>query len=233
MQSPQTPALHRAAPAAAGPLLSRLITQALVHPWTMKLKRPVRDLLWVVKGRTIRNPELPKSATSLMFLCTGNICRSPFAESLVRRQLAARGRADVRCASAGLRASQPEAPPDAACAVAEAYGLSLSGHRSQGVTRELLQSYDVIVVMDAPQLSRMRDAYPDLANRVFLLSLFDAEPAGAHDRFNIADPFGKPRETFEACYARLDRTLIRLLDALGIAPTENNAVREQRTGRAR
>jgi len=191
------------------------IRALVTHPAVMAMKRPVRDVMWRVKGVALRNPPLPTSIRSQLFVCLGNICRSPFAAVRAEGLLSAAGRADIRCASAGLRTTQAARPPAAAVEVASAqYGCAMDDHRPIQVTRDLLADFDVIVVMEAAQVRAMHEAFPDVASRVLLLSLLDPHASGGYERYNIADPFQKPRAEFLRCYDRIDRALGQLLTAV-------------------
>lgn len=190
---------------------AQLVTRALRHPWTMRLKRGLRDIRWRMAGRACSNPPLPPQARSVVFVCLGNICRSPFAEHLAARALAGRGaRLDVR--SAGLRITQANRSPADAVAVARTYDVHLDAH----VPVQFDQTHagaDVIVVMEPVQREWLLRLHPDAAGRVVLLPLFDAEASG-YDRCHIDDPFlGSPRE-FQACYRRIDRAVGSLVAAL-------------------
>lgn len=191
------------------------ITAVLNHPVTMAIKGPIRDLMWILKGATLRNPPLPARVESILFVCLGNICRSPFAAVLAAARLEAGGRGEVRCASAGIRTDQDARSPEAACDVAAAYGLSLVDHRPQPLTRELLIAHDLIVVMEAAHLQELRATYPDASHKVVLLSLFDGQAGPGYERYNIADPFLRPPAAFEVCYGRIERALSGLLSRLG------------------
>ena len=83
----------------------------------------------------------------LLFVCTGNTCRSAIAEALARREAIERGLADVEVSSAGTSAWDGAPASDGALLVALERGLDISTHRSQQLTRELVQSHDVVLVM--------------------------------------------------------------------------------------
>jgi protein-tyrosine phosphatase len=189
------------------------VTLVTRHPAVMAVRRSLRDARWTVRGRNVANPPMPPAVRSLLFVCLGNICRSPFAAHLAARRLAAAGAADVRCASAGIRTTQGAASPAEACSVAESYGCSLRDHRPALLTRELIAAHDLIVVMERGQQTRLCASYPEAAGRIFLLSLFD-DQAGGYARFHIEDPFGGALDRYEACYRRIDRSLSRLIAAL-------------------
>ncbi|MGE0463315.1 MAG: low molecular weight protein-tyrosine-phosphatase [Vicinamibacterales bacterium] len=193
---------------------ARAVTALLTNPVTMALKRPLRDLAWSLRGAALNNPPLPDRVESVLFVCLGNICRSPFAAVLAARRLDDANLAGVRCASAGIRTTQGARPPENACDVAAAYGLSLSAHRPQTLTRDLVERHDLIVVMEAAQLEALRASYPDAARRLVLLSLLDGRAAKGYERYNIADPFSRPRADFEACYERIDRAVTSLVSRI-------------------
>ena len=78
----------------------------------------------------------------LLFVCTGNTCRSPMAEAIARREAIARGLGDVEVASGGTSAWDGAPASDGALLVAMERGLDLSTHRSQQVTRDLVAEQD-------------------------------------------------------------------------------------------
>lgn len=194
---------------------ARLITALLTHRWARPVKRSIRDARWRLTGAALNNPRLPDSVRSILFVCLGNICRSPLAAVATARQLAAAGRTDVRCDSAGTRANQSNQPPPFAVEAAAAMGLSIRGHRPQLLTQALMDAHDLIVVMEAEQRAELSARYPDVRDRVVLLPLYDVEAGPGYDRFHIADPFGQSRAVFDACYVRIERAVSGLVGALG------------------
>jgi protein-tyrosine phosphatase len=176
-------------------------------------KRGIKHLVWSWKGRRIANPPLPRRVESILFVCLGNICRSPFAEALAFERLRTSGTRPLRVSSAGIRTQQAAEPPPEARMVAAGYGLSLEQHRPRLLTDELMAAHDMVVVMESPQMDLLRQRYPKHADRVFLLSLFDSAAFGL-DRYFIVDPFGSPRAAYEGCYQRIDRTVTAMLAGL-------------------
>ena len=195
----------------------RLLGSVRTHPIAKALKVFTRDVWWDVRGRRLRNPRLPRSPQCLLFVCLGNICRRPFAGALAQRRLQDLGWVDVRATSAGIRITQASRCPNEACEAASAYGLSLEAHEPRPVTRTLMEEHDLILVMEASHLHTLRSFYPDLANRIFLLPLFERRRGHGYARYNIADPFARPRDVFDTCYRRLEAALTDLFDALAAA----------------
>lgn len=190
-----------------------MLTTILRHPAMQPLKRATRNVWWRYRGRSIVNPPVPARVRSVLFVCLGNICRSPFAEVIAANRVGST-RGGIRFLSAGIRTKQAAEPPEDAKRVAKMFGVSLDQHRPRTLTRELMEHHDMIVVMETSQLELLRTTYPELRDRVFLLSLFD-EGASGLERYIISDPFGLPRAAFEECYQRIDCAVSVLLTALG------------------
>lgn len=148
-------------------------------------------------------PALPEGPIrSVLFLCHGNICRSPFAAAL----LAAR-RPDLAVDSAGLAAGR-DAPADAMAArVAADFGVPLVAHRSRPVEATDLSRHDLVFVMQAHQAERTRLLADDarVASRVYLLGDFLASKP-----FGLLDPWGRPETVFREVFARIDAAIRRV-----------------------
>ena len=144
--------------------------------------------------RRLRRLPSPKS---VLFICLGNICRSPYAAAMARRLLPA----GVKVESAGFIGPGRPSPAEAVAAAGER-GVDLAAHRSQSVTPEILRSTDLVVVMDRAQRDRIASAWPALSGRTVLLGDLDPEPIA---RRAIPDPVEQPLEAFRACYARVER----------------------------
>jgi protein-tyrosine-phosphatase len=210
--------------------VDRVIRAVLTHPASMAVKTLVKDTWWRARGGAFRNPGLPREVRSILFVCQGNICRSPFAAARTAELLAAAGASHVRCLSAGIRATQAARPPHEACAAADAFGLSLRAHEPLQLTRELVCGVDMTVVVEAGQMAALRQEYPEAHARIFLLPLFDSMERPGYRRFNIADPFGQAPEVFDDCYQRVDRAVRGLVAAISAVvinsqpPTSNSQI---------
>jgi protein-tyrosine phosphatase len=191
-----------------------------------RLRRAVKEIMWRARGVVIRNPSLPADVRSILFVCKGNICRSPFAAVLARRLLDNGGRAAISAVSAGLKPSSDGACPLAAVRAAEAYGVAtaLRTHRPVELTTELIRAYDLVVVMEAGQLAELRRRWPEWQSQFVLLSLYEpGGPPSAYERFNITDPFGRDDREFDRVYRRIDASLRGLLAALRLVSSRSPA----------
>lgn len=179
-------------------------------------RRAVTDAWWELRGLTMQNRPLPADPLSLLFVCKGNICRSPFAAALAARLLGQEGDRRLRCSSAGFQASPGNRAPDHAVTAAARHGVTLASHRSVRLTGELVAASDVLVVMEHTHLALLRRDYPACRDRLVLLPLF--APVSKHRtgylRHNIPDPYGKPLPAFEECYAHTRAAVQGLVAAL-------------------
>ena len=115
----------------------------------------------------------------IVFLCYGNICRSPLAAALAGQRL--RGM-DIE--SAGFHQQEGRSCPEKIQRIGNLFGVDLSGHRSRRVTHELLTSADLVIAMDKENLNCVRREFPEIVERTTLLGLFGNPPA-----LVIADPY--------------------------------------------
>jgi RpiB/LacA/LacB family sugar-phosphate isomerase len=132
---------------------------------------------------------------TILFICTGNICRSPMAEGLFRR--AAGGRGDFRVLSAGLGAANGQPPTPHAVAAMRELGIDISGHRSRMLTADLARQADYIFGMTHGHVDTIALLYPPATEKTFLLREFDETP----DPFekDISDPIGSSYEVYVNC----------------------------------
>lgn len=150
--------------------------------------------------RRLRREDVPDT---LLFVCLGNICRSPYAEKAFERASAGWSRSP-RAVSAGFVG--PDRPsPETAREVAQARGVDLSGHRSRQLTGDLLAAATVVFVMEPVQRKAIRRKTG--RDDVHLLGDLDPQWAG---RRAIRDPVEQPREVFEEVFERIDRIVERL-----------------------
>jgi protein-tyrosine phosphatase len=137
-----------------------------------------------------------RAQVSVLFVCLGNICRSPTAEGVFRKLVAEAGLdGHVRVDSAGTAGYHEGAPPDArAMAAASARGIDLAGIRARRVMADDFEEFDLILAMDEDNLVDLREVAPQGA-RARILLLLDYAP-GNKGRA-VPDPYYGGRNGFE------------------------------------
>jgi protein-tyrosine-phosphatase len=149
------------------------------------------------------------SQPTILFVCTGNICRSPMAEYLLRARLG-RG-ADWQTASAGLAAPVAVPASDEAVRVLGEQGIDLRPHRSRLVETEMVKAAAVVVVMTAFHAEQMEAVFGEAVHdKLFLLRSFDD---GAKEK-DLHDPIGAPVEVYRAVRDQIEAALPGLLTFL-------------------
>jgi protein-tyrosine phosphatase len=149
---------------------------------------------------------------SILFVCHGNICRSPFAAAAFLRSCAPEIASGISVASAGFIGPERSSPPSALIAAAN-FGVDLSAHRSALITSENLRAADLIVVMSEEQAHGIRAR---VAPSTFVLVLGDLDPRPVNRR-TILDPWGQPDAAFDESYDRIDRCVRELARIISAA----------------
>ncbi len=142
---------------------------------------------------------------SILFICHGNICRSPFAAAAFLRACSPEIAESIRVTSAGFIGPRRSTPP-AGLEVASRLGLDLSEHRSTTLTVEMLNEADLVVVMSEEQ---EREILPRIRPSARVIVLGDLDPKPVKRR-TILDPWGGSEATFAASYERIDRCVREL-----------------------
>jgi len=138
-----------------------------------------------------------KSATTVLFLCYGNINRSALADAMLRGYAEDVG---VVVRSAGFHPHEDRSTDPVMTEIALDFGVDMGSQRSTTVDAALLQSSDVVFVMEKKHHDRVLAIAPTLAGRVYLLG---AHPTDTATPAEIDDPFGMPREAYLRCYQRI------------------------------
>jgi len=149
-----------------------------------------------------------RRGTRVLFVCTGNTCRSPIAEGLLRRAVEAAGRGDIEVGSAGTGAWEGSPASEGSYLVSLEQGIDLSGHRARMLTPELIEQADLILTMSRTHLGRVRELGG--GGRAHLLAEFAT--AGSAD--DIWDPFGGDLEDYRTTFRVLEPMVARVAERL-------------------
>lgn len=141
----------------------------------------------------------------LLFVCTGNTCRSPMAEAIARRLVRERQLADIVVSSAGTSAWPDSPASDGALLVAMEHGNDLGEHRARPLSPEIVAAADLILAMGPHHLERAEALGG--TGRAHLLTGY----AGGAGR-PVSDPFGGDLDVYRTTYEELEREIAAILD---------------------
>jgi len=145
---------------------------------------------------------------NVLFVCTGNVCRSPMAQGLFADLV--RGRRDIEVTSAGIGAVGGQPPSTHSVEVMSEIGLDIKNIRSKPLMADVVRKADFIFVMTYGHLDSMLLLFPSAAEKTFLLREFETDlPVMERE---VSDPIGQSRETYRECREQIRAALPRLLD---------------------
>ncbi len=144
----------------------------------------------------------------ILFVCTGNTCRSSMAEALARKWLGlnAPNRRDIELISAGLAAYPGSPASPQAIEVMGMAEIDLTAHQARQMSAELARDSDIIFTMTANQKRVLTEMYPETAVKVFTLAEF-----GNNRGYDITDPIGQPVQVYQKCARELQELVNRAL----------------------
>jgi protein arginine phosphatase len=141
---------------------------------------------------------------SILFVCTGNVCRSPMAAALFAAQAQKSGESlRFSVASAGTWALEGEPASPNAQLVMQRRGLTLDGHVGKTVTAEVLDRTALILVMTRHHLDSLCAEFPSVRSKIHLMSELTGQ------QFDISDPYGSTLDDYELCAVELAKLIER------------------------
>ena len=148
----------------------------------------------------------------VLIVCTGNICRSPMAEGMLRQMLAARSMHGCRVRSAGTHAMDRRPAEPHAIEAARERGADIAGHRARSLDREMADRADLILVMEEGQADLIARVLASARQAQTLRLLADFGPSA--DIREVEDPYGRPLEAYRDCTRLMQTCLAGVLELI-------------------
>jgi len=150
-----------------------------------------------------------KDKFRVLFVCTGNTCRSPMAEGILRKILEDRGIDNIEVSSAGISAEEGYPAARNAVIVSRDWGIDLTSHISRQVSEEMINSSDLILAMSSEHYDKLKQ-FPSADEKVFLLKGFPKRPNDMNME-TVDDPIGESLQVYSRVFLELDEIIRKIL----------------------
>jgi protein-tyrosine-phosphatase len=164
------------------------------------------------------------------FVCSGNICRSPMAEYMLKSIIPSEWHNNVKLDSAGTLGIVGAPAAEQAIQVLQEIQIDLSSHRSQGIDLDWLNRMNIVLVMAQEHVDFIEEEYPQVRSKVFRLREFGIDTPDENTDYDIADPVGLSIDVFRATREQLNSELWRILPILSSKIEGNNSPSPKKNG---
>ena len=158
-------------------------------------------------------PTLPPDVREVLFVCTGNSCRSVMAEYAFKK-FAAEKKLDVRAHSAGIAAAHDLGPSPETVQVLKADGIDARAHVSRMVYEHTIESADMVLALTEQHAEHLRRHFPDAESKIYLLTEFYTGPEKAYFAQGVPDPIGMTTVFYQNTYTVIRACVQNLADRL-------------------
>ena len=152
---------------------------------------------------------MTKLQTNILFVCIGNICRSPFAHAFFTKLVNQKQLRGIAVESAGLFALPGNSATYMAQRVAEEFGVDLAEHRAKTVSKELVDWSSLILVMEKSHKDTLLIDFPEAEGKTQLIRNFARYGS---KRRGIADPYGLKYDAYRFCFLDIEDAVSGLMD---------------------
>lgn len=148
---------------------------------------------------------------TVLFVCTGNSCRSVMAEYILKKRLAEWGRSDVEAVSAGTGAILASRPTQETLELVEGLGLSAAEHMSRRLSAEMIQEADIILTMETRHRDEVLRLVPAAKDRTHLLGVFTGLTGPEAE---VGDPIGSTLDVYHVAFLKIQQAVAKLKDLI-------------------
>jgi protein-tyrosine-phosphatase len=146
---------------------------------------------------------------NILVVCTGNVCRSPMAEYLLRDLIKKEYLQNLaQVESAGTEALEGYPAAEYTAAICEKFGLDTTPHRARSITLDMVKNADLILCMGIHHKFDLIKVFPQFHYKIFLLKQFGRYKADSS--FTIEDPYGGPKENYEKTFLEIREEVFRI-----------------------
>lgn len=150
----------------------------------------------------------------VLFVCSGNICRSPMAAGYLHHRIESEGLADLDVDSAGTLGIRKARASDGAVEAMAEIGIDITGHRSKGVKSKILADTDYTLAMSHDHLDFLALRHPEGEDERLLLRAFERGRLPDANPLDLADPIGHPIDFYREQLQLITRCVDHLVDFL-------------------
>ena len=149
----------------------------------------------------------------IMFICTGNICRSAMAHHLLEKKVKDLNRKDIEVFSCGVYAQSGDIPAwEAKSVMEDDFEVDMSKHRATYIKNSPIKQMDLILCATRSHKIAVLDMYPELTDKIFTMKEYVSYHRQYHDDIDIKDPWGYDLETYRSCASEIEECIDLLLE---------------------